>query len=143
MPAHRLLLNLLGFFTFKFDNIQEEIMAKIGDNPFGTSMLPSASSGAPDPFIGQHVILRCYSAGVHAGWVESQSGDVVVLKNSRRLFYWSANAGGTGQALNAVATSGVNQSSKLDAPVSLARFTGVIETIITTQASMESIRDFK
>ena len=32
------------------------------------------------PFTGRYVICRCYSAGVHAGELVSQDGDLVILK---------------------------------------------------------------
>ena len=38
-----------------------------------------------DPMIGKYCICRCYSAGVHAGVVVTQVGDVVQLAQSRRL----------------------------------------------------------
>jgi len=38
-----------------------------------------------DPFVGKYCICRCYSAGVHAGVVVTQVGDVVQLAQSRRL----------------------------------------------------------
>ena len=53
----------------------------------------NATSTAAHPFVGKYVICRCYSAGVHAGELVSQNGDQVVLKNSRRLWSWTANGG--------------------------------------------------
>lgn len=39
-----------------------------------------------------YVIIRTYSAGVHAGYLESRNGKEVTLKNSRRLWYWDGAA---------------------------------------------------
>lgn len=36
-----------------------------------------------NPVIGEYCIARCYSAGVHAGVVESVDGENVVLRDSR------------------------------------------------------------
>ena len=46
-----------------------------------------------DPKPGTYVIIRCRDAGVHAGeFVAHPSDRTVVLKNSRRLWYWSGAA---------------------------------------------------
>jgi hypothetical protein len=39
-----------------------------------------------------YVIVRTYSAGVFAGYLESQHGKEVVLKDARRLWYWKGAA---------------------------------------------------
>ena len=93
----------------------------------------------PDPMIGQYVICRCYSAGVHAGVLVSQAGDVAVLKDSRRLWSWTAK---DGVALSGVAQHGIKkEKSKVDTLNPLIRLTGVIETIKASHAAMESIND--
>jgi len=46
-----------------------------------------------DPKPGTYVIIRCHDAGVHAGEFVAHPADrTVVLKNSRRLWYWSGAA---------------------------------------------------
>jgi hypothetical protein len=40
----------------------------------------------------KYVIVRCHDAGVHAGEYVSHSGREVVLKNSRRIWYWKGAA---------------------------------------------------
>lgn len=97
------------------------------------------TASSDHPFVGRHVICRCYSAGVHAGILVSQVGDQAVLKNSRRLWYWKAKAG---IALSGVAMSGIAASSKVDAMVPDIALTGVIETIPTSDAARESIDGF-
>ena len=37
----------------------------------------------------RYVIARTYSAGVFAGYLESQNGKHIVLSSARRLWYWS------------------------------------------------------
>lgn len=39
-----------------------------------------------------YVIVRTYSAGVFAGELEARNGKEVVLRNARRLWYWSGAA---------------------------------------------------
>lgn len=93
----------------------------------------------PDPMIGQYVICRCYSAGVHAGVLVSQVGDVAVLKDSRRLWSWTAKEG---VALSGVAQHGIKkEKSKVDTLNPLIRLTGVIETIPASQTAQDSIND--
>lgn len=94
-----------------------------------------AHSIAPHPFVGQYVLCRCYSAGVHAGELVSQNGDEVVLKNARRLWSWTAKAG---VALSGVAINGL-KCGKVDTMVPNIFLTGVIETIPCADAGRESI----
>lgn len=92
------------------------------------------------PFIGKHVIARCYSAGVHAGIVQSVDGENVVLKDSIRLWSWKAK---DGIALSGVAQHGIKAESKTDTVNPIIYLTGVCELIPTTQAAMESIHGQK
>ena len=88
--------------------------------------------------IGKYCIARCYSAGVHAGVVESVDGENVVLKDSRRLWSWKAQ---DGIALSGVAQHGLKSSdSKLDAKNPIIYLTGVCELIPCTTKAEESIR---
>ncbi len=86
------------------------------------------------PFVGEYVICRCNSAGVHAGYLVSQKGDEAVLRESRRLWSWTANSG---VALSGVAATGL-KTGKVDAPVEIA-LTGVIETIVCSDRARDSI----
>lgn len=93
---------------------------------------------APHPFVGRYVICRCYSAGVHAGVLVSQTGDQAVLRDSRRLWSWTAKEG---IALSGVAQHGI-KGGKLDVVNPEIALTGVIETIPASAASEASIRGF-
>lgn len=89
------------------------------------------------PFVGEYVIARCYSAGVHAGEVVSVDGENVILKDSRRLWYWKAQ---DGIALSGVAQHGIQkQSCKIDTQNPLIYLTGVCELIPCTRVAKESI----
>lgn len=99
---------------------------------------PALQTETTDPFVGKYVVCRCYSAGVHAGELISQKGDVVELKDSRRLWQWIAD---DGIALSGVAQNGL-KGGKLDVINPLIRLTGVIETIPCTEKAKESINDF-
>lgn len=90
-------------------------------------------------FVGKHVICRCESAGVHAGILVSRKNDTVILKNSRRLYYWVAN---DGVALSGVAQHGVNtKECKIDTMNPEIMLLRVIEIIPTTKLAECSIND--
>ena len=95
----------------------------------------SAPAAKPHPFVGRYVICRCSSAGVHAGVLVPQTGDQAVLKDSRRLWSWTANAG--------IALSGLSQhglkAGKVDTLMPEIALTGVIETLPCTDKARESI----
>lgn len=58
--------------------------------------------------IGKYCVVRTVNSGVHCGFVESESGQRVVLTKARRLWYWEGAF-----TLNAVAMNGVHPDSKL------------------------------
>lgn len=91
----------------------------------------------PHPFVGRYVICRCYSAGVHAGELVSQDGDVAILKNSRRLWQWTAN---DGVALSGLSRHGLKWG-KIDTNVPEIALTGVIETIPCSEKARDSINE--
>lgn len=70
----------------------------------------------------QYVIIRTYSAGVHAGLLVSRKGKEVVLKNSRRIWYWKGAA-----SLSQLAVDGVNCPSE-------CKFSIVVPEITLTEA---------
>lgn len=88
------------------------------------------------PFVGKFVIARCYSAGVHAGTVVSADGDTCILKDSRRLWSWSAK---DGVALSGVAQHGVKSGGKIDSMNPEIYLTGVCELIPATKSAKDSI----
>lgn len=89
------------------------------------------------PFVGLFVIARCYSAGVHSGYVDSVDGENVILSKSRRLWKWMAV---DGLALSAVAQNGLKlDESKIDALNPLIYLTGVCELIPASKKCEESL----
>lgn len=99
----------------------------------------SKAQNQPHPFVGKYVICRCYAAGVHAGYLVSQDGDNAVLRDSRRLWQWTAN--------NGIALSGLSQhglkSGKLDTLLPEIALTGVCETIPCSEEAMVSISEYR
>lgn len=64
----------------------------------------------------RYVIVRTYSAGVFAGLLESRNGREVVLRDARRLWYWSGAA-----SLSELAVRGVAHPAKCKFPVAVPR----------------------
>ncbi len=64
----------------------------------------------------KYVIVRTYSAGVFAGYLESRAGKEVVLTNARRLWYWAGAA-----SLSQMAVSGTSKPSECKFPVAVPR----------------------
>ena len=65
--------------------------------------------------LGKKCVVRTYSAGVWFGEVAEKSGNEVILKNARRMWYWHA---AESISLSAVALHGINQDkSKIVAAV--------------------------
>jgi len=93
-----------------------------------------------NPVIGKYCIARCYSAGVHAGTVESVDGENVVLSNSRRLWNWKAN---DGVALSGVAQTGIKSGCKIDVVNPSIYLTGVCELIPCTEKAKDTIHHEK
>ena len=58
-----------------------------------------------------YVIVRTYSAGVHAGYLKERNGREVALVNSRRLYYWDGAF-----TLSTVATKGVSKPENCKFP---------------------------
>ncbi len=81
-------------------------------------------------------MVRTQSAGVFAGTVAARNGAEVLLKNARRIWYWSGAA-----SLSQLATDGTSKPKecKFPAPVAEALLLEVIEIIPITEAAAKSI----
>lgn len=88
----------------------------------------------------KYCIIRAESAGVFAGYLESVTdtlcGRVVILKNFRRLWYWSGAA-----SLSQLAVDGTAKPSDCKFPcvVEKAEISKVIEIIYCTDKARKSI----
>lgn len=87
------------------------------------------------PNIGKYCLIRTYSAGVHAGEVVQHDGDIVVLKNARRLWSWTAKQG---IALSGVAAHGI-KAGKVDEMLPEHTLIGVIEIMTCSEAAKVTI----
>ena len=121
----------------------KQIQALLG-GPSSITFSPSATTASVDPsvdpLVGKYVIVRTFSAGVHAGTLVSQEKDVVLLADSRRLWDWKAKQG---VALSGVAQFGLAPDCKIDSINPLIRLTNAIETILASDSARVSINEYQ
>lgn len=84
----------------------------------------------------KYCIVRTYSAGVFAGYVESRAGQEVVMRDARRIFYWDGAA-----SLSQLAMSGTSkpQNCKFPEAVDRVELLQAIEILDCTEKAKKSI----
>lgn len=92
----------------------------------GPNMTTKSASAKP-------VIVRTYSAGVHAGNLISRDGKEVVLANAYRIWSWQGAL-----SLHSIATTGIS-GGKIDGPVASITLTEAIEIIEAVPAAFGTI----
>ena len=105
----------------------------------GTTYVPKTDVEMPS---GDYVVVRTYSAGVHAGYLVSRDGKEVVLNKARRLWYWKGAA-----SLSQMAGKGISSPDecKFPAPIATITLTEAIEIIPCTekaQVIIESVPEW-
>jgi hypothetical protein len=85
-----------------------------------------------------YVIVRTYSAGVFAGYLEKREGREVTMKNARRIWYWSGAA-----SLSQLAMEGTKKPEECKFPreVDSVLLLEAIEIIECTEAARLSISE--
>jgi hypothetical protein len=85
----------------------------------------------------KYVIVRTYTAGVFAGNLESRTGREVVLRNARRIWFWSGAA-----SLSQLAVDGTSNPENCKFPVEVDRveLLEAIEILDVTEKAEASIR---
>ena len=85
----------------------------------------------------KYIICRTYSAGVFAGYLESRKGKEVILRDARRLWYWSGAS-----SLSQLAVEGVKNSDdcKFPCEVDKIELMEAIEIIEMTKEAQDSIK---
>ena len=88
----------------------------------------------------RYVIVRTQSAGVFAGFLESQRGQEVVLTKARRIWYWDGAA-----SLSQLAMEGTSkpENCKFPCAVDRAELLQAIEILDTTPKAKKSIETVK
>ena len=82
------------------------------------------------------VVIRTYSAGVHAGWLKRHDGKEVELLNAVRMWRWRGAF-----TLSEIAMNGLSKQDecKFAMPVDSIILTEAIEVIPCRQSAMENI----
>jgi hypothetical protein len=83
-----------------------------------------------------YVIVRTARAGCFCGYIESEEGNVVILQQARRLWYWSGAA-----SLSQLAVVGTSNPAgcKFPAPVVRAKLFEVLEILDTSEQARLNI----
>lgn len=83
-----------------------------------------------------YCIVRTYSAGVFAGYIEKREAKEVTLRNARRIWYWDGAA-----SLSELAMEGTcnPEGCKFPIPVNKMIVTEAIEIIEVTEKAKKSI----
>lgn len=84
----------------------------------------------------KYCIVRTYSAGVFAGYVESRNGKEVIIRKVRRIWYWEG-----ANSLSQLAKDGTCEpkNCKFAVEVDKIEVTEAIEIIECTKKAQESI----
>jgi len=85
----------------------------------------------------KYVIVRTYSAGVFAGYLESREGREVVLRQARRLWYWDGAA-----SLSQLAMEGVKKPENCKFPCEVDRVE-LLEAVEILDVSDEAKKSIK
>lgn len=87
-----------------------------------------------------YVIVRTYSAGVFAGYLESRKGQEVIIRNARKLWYWDGSA-----SLAELAVRGVSkpENCKFPCEVDKIELLQAIEILDCTKEAQQSIASVK
>ena len=110
----------------------------------GTEYVPKSSQAQADQLDGmKYVIVRTDSAGVFAGYLKSRSGQEVVLKKARRIWYWSGAA-----SLSQLAQSGTSSPDKCKFPepvdtVELLQAIEILDVTTTAKKTIDSVSIWK
>lgn len=86
----------------------------------------------------RYVIVRTYSAGVFAGYLESRKGQEVVLSKARRLWYWKGAASLSQFAMEGVACP---NECKFPCEVDSVELTQAIEILDVTEKARLNIKN--
>lgn len=86
----------------------------------------------------EYCMVRTYSAGVFAGYVEKREGKEATLRNARRIWYWDGAA-----SLSQLAMEGTKkpENCKFPCEVGTVILTEVVEIIPMTEKAKKSIAE--
>lgn len=104
----------------------------------GVDYVPASSVKTKTPSLKgkPYCIIRTYSAGCFAGYVDKRKGKEATILKARRLFYWDGAS-----SLSQLAMEGVTlpENCKFPCEVDKLELTEVIEVIEATEIAQKSI----
>ena len=109
----------------------------IGEARHLAALFQSQTAPPPCPYIGRHVVVRTYAAGVHAGVLRFKDGQSVLLSDSRRIWSWTGALSCSEIAVNGI-TGGKVACVVLEQCVEQA-----IEILPTSVEAEKCLRNFK
>lgn len=114
-------------------------MKNEGNECDATVSWSSSNDSIGHPWLGEKVLIRTESAGVHYGALNYVNGSTVRLKNARRIWRWDGAF-----TLNEIAVNGLEkpEGCKFSAPVSDIELDR-IEIILVEAKGIESIESIK
>lgn len=88
----------------------------------------------------EYKLVRTYSAGVFAGYIEKKEGMEVTMRNARRIWYWDGAA-----SLSQLAMDGTSKPDNCKFPKEVDRvtLTQVVEILDVTSKAKKSIDGVK
>ena len=107
----------------------------------GVTYVPKDSNQKAESLDGMpYVILRTYSAGVFAGYLENREGKEATIRKSRRLWYWSGAS-----SLSQLAVDGVSDPNNCKFPceVDKTEVTEAVEVLYCTEKARICIQGVK
>ena len=107
----------------------------------GQTYVPKSSLTKAETLDGMdYVIVRTYSAGVFAGYLEKRDGQEVILRKARRIWYWSGAA-----SLSQLSIDGSNDQENCKYPeaVDKVELTQAIEVLYCTEKARLNIQETK
>jgi len=104
----------------------------------GVNYVPESQAKANPEVVDNYHIVRTYSAGVFAGEIVERNGKEVLMKNARRLWYWSGAA-----SLSQLAMEGVKNPDQCKFPceVTEIRLMEAVEITPCTEVAIKSIKE--
>lgn len=117
-------------------NLSQETTKELILTLLGVSDQKSSKTTMDGKFIGKKVMVRTYSAGVHFGELVEKCGKQVILKDSRRVFYWTQAC-----SLSQLAMEGSKEikSCKIAMEVSEILLDEVIEVIPMSEKAIDNL----
>lgn len=106
----------------------------------GVTYIPQSSKQAVSGGGLPYVVVRTYSAGVFAGYLQSRNGQEVILVDARRLWYWDGAA-----SLSQLAEEGVSKPENCKFPKAVKKvlLLQAVEILDATEEARESIQGVK